>query len=47
MKRIISLGAWAALLLALGWSGCASKPVREYEENTKRVVSEQPVVGGR
>ena len=43
MKRIVVVTFVTGLLLGLG--ACASKPVREYDETTKRVISEQPVIG--
>jgi hypothetical protein len=43
MKHNYSGLGCVVFLLACLLAGCASKPVREFEENTKRVVSEQPV----
>jgi hypothetical protein len=45
MTRIQQTRTILLLLAALGWGGCASRPVREYEENTQRVISEQPRTG--
>lgn len=45
MKRIHKTVTLLALLAACGWAGCASRPVREYEENTQRVVAEEPRTG--